>query len=111
SAAFLDYALAGKLSAVAPFQAKYSLLLNEAGGIIDDLVVYRSGSAPNSYLIVANAGNRAEALLALQDRAVGFGVAVADESDRVALIAVQGPASRGIVETVLGVDLSDLKYY
>ena len=41
--AFLDYALAGKLSAINIGQAKYSLLLNEAGGIIDDLVVYRLG--------------------------------------------------------------------
>ena len=111
SGAFLDYALAGKLSAIAPCQAKYSLLLNEEGGIIDDLVVYRGGEAPNSFLVVANAGNRAEVLLALQQRAVGFDVAVADESDRVALVAVQGPASRVIVESVLDIDISDLKYY
>ena len=111
SAAFLDYALAGKLSAIAPLQAKYSLLLNDEGGIIDDLVVYRGGDRPNAYLVVANAGNRMEVLLALQDRAEGFKVAVSDESDLVSLIAVQGPVSRGIVEQVLGEDLSELKYY
>jgi aminomethyltransferase len=111
AAAFLDYALAGKLSAIEPLQAKYSLLLNEQGGIIDDLVVYRGGGAPNSYMIVANAGNREAVVLALQERSAGFKVAVADESERVALIAVQGPASRAIVEAVLGIDLSDLKSY
>lgn len=111
AAAFLDYALAGKLSAIEPLQAKYSLLLNEHGGIIDDLVVYRGGGAPNSYMIVANAGNREAVVMALQERVAGFKVAVADESERVALIAVQGPASRAIVEVVLGIDLSDLKYY
>jgi aminomethyltransferase len=111
SAAFLDYALAGRLSAIAPCQAKYSLLLNDEGGIIDDLVVYRGGGAPNTFLIVANAGNRSDVVVTLQDRAAGFRVAVADESDRIALIAVQGPASRTIVESVLGVDLSELKYY
>ena len=110
AAAFLDYALAGKLSAIANCQAKYSLLLNEQGGIIDDLVVYRGGSA-NSYLVVANAGNRAPVVEALHERAQGFKVAVSDESDQVSLIAVQGPASRGIVEQVTGIDLSDLKYY
>jgi aminomethyltransferase len=109
--AFLDYALAGKLSSIAPLQAKYSLLLNDQGGIIDDLVVYRGGGAPNSYLIVANAGNRADVLMALMDRADGFRVAVADESDRISLIAVQGPASRTIVESALGIDLSELRYY
>ena len=111
AAAFLDYALAGKLSAIAPLQAKYSLLLNDQGGIIDDLVVYRGGDRPSAFLVVANAGNRHEVVLALQERAAGFKVAVADESDIVALIAVQGPLSRGIVEAVLGESLSDLKYY
>ena len=111
SAAFLDYALAGKLSAIAPLQAKYSLLLNDEGGIIDDLVVYRGGDRPSAFLIVANAGNRHAVVVALQERAENFKVAISDESDIVSLIAVQGPASRGIVEQVLGVDLAELKYY
>jgi aminomethyltransferase len=51
--AFLDYALAGKLSAVAVTQAKYSLLLDPSGGIIDDLVAYRLGD--DSFFVVANA--------------------------------------------------------
>ena len=111
AAAFLDFALAGKLSAIAPLQAKYSLLLNAEGGIIDDLVVYRGGDLPSAYLVVANAGNRHAVVQALQERTAGFKVAVADESDIVSLIAVQGPVSRGIVEKVIGDDLSELKYY
>ncbi|MFF2348131.1 glycine cleavage system protein T, partial [Pseudarthrobacter sp. NPDC058119] len=39
--AFLDYALVGKLSAIADGKAKYSLICNEDGGIIDDLITYR----------------------------------------------------------------------
>ena len=54
--AFLDYALAGKLSAIALGQAKYSLLLAESGGIIDDLVVYRR--ADDAFLVVANADRK-----------------------------------------------------
>ena len=110
SAAFLDYALAGRLSVLEPCQAKYSLLLDEAGGIIDDLVVYRGGEG-NAFLVVANAGNRLPVVVALQERAADFKVAVADESDLVSLIAVQGPNSRAIVEAVTGDDLSALKYY
>ena len=56
SAAALDYALAGKLSAIEIGQAKYSLLLAEDGGIIDDLVVYRTGD--DRYMVVANAVER-----------------------------------------------------
>jgi aminomethyltransferase len=109
--AFLDYALAGRLSALQYGQAKYSLLLSEEGGIIDDLVVYRAGRNNSSFMIVANAGNRVPVVVALQERAEGFKVAISDESDRVSLIAVQGPASRAIVEAVTGLDLSGLKYY
>lgn len=112
--AFLDYALAGKISTIDLWQAKYSLLLNEAGGIVDDLVVYRLKA--NEFLVVANAGNRAAAAEALSGRAARFDVTVDDQSDEYALIAVQGPAARAILEgtsgiTDLGTPLDELKYY
>ncbi|MFI5062275.1 MAG: aminomethyltransferase family protein, partial [Actinomycetales bacterium] len=91
----LDYALAGKLSAIAEEQAKYSLLLSRSGGIIDDLVVYRTGA--DRYMVVANAGNRHEVVEELRDRTAPFDTEVFDESDEVALIAVQGPASLSIL--------------
>jgi aminomethyltransferase len=111
---FLDYALAGRLSAIATSQAKYSLLLDAAGGIIDDLVVYRL--TDDSFLVVANAGNRYAAATALTERAADFDVRVTDLSDNFALIAVQGPNSREIAKatdgiTDLGVSLDDLRYY
>ncbi|TXD32683.1 glycine cleavage system protein T, partial [Lujinxingia vulgaris] len=101
-------------SSIALAQAKYSLLLNEAGGIIDDLVTYRL--ADDHFLVVANAGNRFAAATALTERAVGFEVAVTDESDDYALIAVQGPVSRAILEATAGLTdfatpLDELKYY
>lgn len=102
--AFLDYALAGKLSAINIGQAKYSLLLNEAGGIIDDLVVYRLGE--QRFLVVANAGNRFPAVEALSHRTTGFNVEVRDESDATALIAVQGPNARAILEHTVGLGLA-----
>ena len=115
AAAFLDYALAGKLSAIGAFQAKYSLLLDETGGIVDDLVVYRLGD--EVFFVVANAGNRYPVVEALTARAASFpGVTVDDQSDDIALIAVQGPASRSILEatadlTDFSVALDELKYY
>ena len=115
AAAFLDYSLAGRLSAIGAFQAKYSLLLDESGGIIDDLVVYRLGD--EVFFVVANAGNRAPVVEALTARAASFGaVTVDDQSDDIALIAVQGPASRSILEatgalTDFTVPLDELRYY
>ncbi len=114
AAAFLDFALAGKLSAIANGQAKYSLLLTETGGIIDDLVVYRL--TPTEFLIVANAGNRFPVVGALNARTGEFDVTLTDESDDISLIAVQGPLSRSILEATVGLghadtSLDELKYY
>ena len=112
AAAALDYALAGKLSAIAIGQAKYSLLLSPDGGIIDDLVVYRTGE--DRFLVVANASNREVVARELFERATSFDCEVFDESDDIALIAVQGPKSFEILSQVVGLDipgLADLKYY
>ena len=114
AAAFLDFALAGKLSAIANGQAKYSLLLAATGGMIDDLVVYRLADA--EFLIVANAGNRFAVVEALTERAGEFAVTLTDESDDISLIAVQGPLSRSILAATAGlgragIPLDELKYY
>jgi len=110
--AFLDYALSNRLSALDIEQAKYSLLLAEDGGVIDDLIVYRLGE--EEYLIVANAANRGPAVEALTSRASGFELEVRDESDEWALIAVQGPNAHAILVDS-GIELQDdfdaLGYY
>lgn len=118
----LDYALSGNLSALAVNQAKYTLLLTEAGGVIDDLVVYRTGD--DRYMVVANASNRSVVVEELVARTAAFDAEVYDESDDLALLAVQGPASLSIVLATPGFDLpsdtvadsfaqvlSDLRYY
>ncbi|WP_221585265.1 glycine cleavage system aminomethyltransferase GcvT [Microbacterium sp. G2-8] len=111
---FLDYALAGRLSAVDVGRAKYSMLLAGDGGIVDDLVSYRLGS--DEFLVVPNAANREVVARALAERARGFDVAVRDVSDDYALVALQGPASRRILEatgdvTGVGVPLDVLRNY
>ncbi|MHA7986108.1 glycine cleavage system aminomethyltransferase GcvT [Rathayibacter sp. CAU 1779] len=100
----LDYALAGRLSALEQGQAKYSLLLDESGGILDDLVVYRTGV--DRFLVVANAANRQTVADALVQRAASFQADVYDESNDIALIAIQGPRSLEILQNVeeLGIE-------
>ncbi|MCU1416716.1 MAG: gcvT [Schumannella sp.] len=108
----LDYALAGKLSAIEQGQAKYSLLLSPEGGILDDLIVYRTGD--DRFLVVANASNREVVARELRERASGFDCLVEDESDDIALLALQGPKSEEILRNVDGFDLpglDDLTYY
>ncbi|RZQ59247.1 glycine cleavage system aminomethyltransferase GcvT [Amycolatopsis suaedae] len=109
AAAALDHALVGNLSGVKPGRARYTMLCQEDGGVLDDLVVYRL--ADEQYMVVANAGNAAVAVRELTARAEGFDAEVTDRSLELALIAVQGPASVRIVGAVTDADLDSLKYY
>jgi aminomethyltransferase len=113
AAAFLDHALAGKLSAVPVGKAKYSLICQEDGGIIDDLISYRRGE--EKYLVVPNAGNATVVAAALAERAAGFDVTVDDASSETSLIAVQGPKAEAILLTLVPAEqhslVTDLKYY
>ncbi|QBJ95887.1 glycine cleavage system aminomethyltransferase GcvT [Rhodococcus sp. ABRD24] len=109
----LDYALVGELSKIGVGRAKYSLLCNVDGGVIDDLIVYRL--ADDHFLVVANAANSPAVYGELSARAQGFAVAVTDLSIETALIAVQGPASQDIVTALVQDEqaqlVDDLRYY
>ena len=122
AAAFLDYALVGKISAMPVGKAKYSLICDEDGGIIDDLITYRrptgegtSDGGSDVFLVVPNAGNAAVVAAALADRAAGFDVNVEDASATTSLIAVQGPKAQELLLRLVPAaqhDLvTELKYY
>ncbi|WP_406633972.1 glycine cleavage system aminomethyltransferase GcvT [Pseudarthrobacter quantipunctorum] len=122
AAAFLDYALVGKISAMAVGKAKYSLICNEDGGIIDDLITYRrpasAGTAPGStdrFLVVPNAGNAGAVAAALTERAAGFDVQVDDASAATSLVAVQGPKAQELLLRLVPAAqhslVAELKYY
>ncbi|PZF11492.1 glycine cleavage system aminomethyltransferase GcvT [Curtobacterium sp. MCPF17_011] len=113
---YLDAALAGSFGTMPVGRAKYSLLLTPDGGILDDLVVYRTGD--DVFLVVANAGNRDVAVQAMRERAAGHDVSVTDDSDRTALVAIQGPAAAGTLDALVVADrlqpetpLDELRYY
>jgi aminomethyltransferase len=96
----LDAALLGEISAMEAGRAKYTLMLNGDGGVVDDLVVYRTG--PDRFLVVANAANREPVVAELRNRAVGFQAEVQDESDDIGLLALQGPLSLDVLTEVGG---------
>ncbi|MEW1822762.1 glycine cleavage system aminomethyltransferase GcvT [Arthrobacter sp. NPDC080031] len=113
AAAFLDYALVGKISAMSIGKAKYSLICQEDGGIIDDLITYRRGDA--KFLVVPNAGNAKVVAEALAQRAADFDVVVEDASAATSLIAVQGPKAEEILLRLVPAEqhplVTGLKYY
>ena len=84
----LQSALSNDVDRIEPGEAQYTLLTNEDGGIVDDLIVYRLDTC--SYLLVVNAGNRDIDFAWLKAREIA-GSDVRDVSDEYALIAVQGP--------------------
>ncbi|MCC3772941.1 glycine cleavage system aminomethyltransferase GcvT [Streptomyces sp. UNOC14_S4] len=109
AAALLDYALVGNIGGVAVGRARYTMICNAEGGILDDLIVYRL--ADEEYMVVANASNAQVVLDALAGRAAGFDAQVRDDRDAYALLAVQGPESPGILKSLTDADLDGLKYY
>ncbi|HXE81395.1 MAG TPA: glycine cleavage system aminomethyltransferase GcvT [Vicinamibacterales bacterium] len=91
-------------------QAQYSALTTPEGTFVDDLLVYRLAS--DHFLLVVNAANVAKDYRWIRDHVKTFGDVVAfDASSRYALIALQGPASREILQPLTGIELGTLKYY
>jgi aminomethyltransferase len=86
----LQSLLSNDLEKVEPGGAQYTLLTNERGGIVDDLIAYRL--EPGRYLLIVNASNREPDFEWLKDREIR-GSDVRDASDEYALLAVQGPRS------------------
>ena len=84
----LQATLSNDLERIGPGQAQYTLLTNERGGIIDDLIAYRLDDC--RYLLIVNAANREPDLRWLKEREIP-GSDVRDVSDEYALLAVQGP--------------------
>jgi aminomethyltransferase len=108
--AALDYALTGWLSRLSVGQARYTMLCAADGGILDDLVVYRQ--AEDRFLVVANASNTPVVLAELQERcATVDGAVVTDQTDRTALIAIQGPNAPRALAAHTAAALGSVKYY
>ncbi len=82
-----------------PGKALYSCMLNEHGGVIDDLIVYYL--AEDFFRVVVNAATRDKDLAWLERQAKAFDVVVSERAD-LAMIAVQGPNARAKVQSLLG---------
>lgn len=104
AAEFLDYLITGRASALAAGSALYSLLCQEDGGVVDDLIVYRDG--PEEFFLCVNAANREKDFAWLRDAAADFGVEVQDVSDNLGLLALQGPMAEKILSEMMGQPVS-----
>jgi aminomethyltransferase len=105
----LDHALVGFVSVLAVNKARYTMICADDGGILDDLIVYRTGA--EEFLVVANASNAQLVLDELTARATGFDAEVRDDRDAYALLAIQGPEATAILAPLTSAELPGLKYY
>ena len=97
-------------SKLAVGQAHYAGLLTPGGTFVDDMLVYRI--APSHFMLVVNASNGAKDYAWIKEQIKPAGeAACVDSSSRYALIAIQGPAAREVLQPLTGVDLADIKYY
>jgi aminomethyltransferase len=96
--AFLQHLHSNDVTRMAIGSAQYSLLCAEDGGVLDDLFTYRL--APDRYLTVTNAANHDADVAWMRAHAQGFDVEIDDAHDRYAMLAVQGPVARELVQAI-----------
>jgi aminomethyltransferase len=103
----LDRLITCRVDNLAIGAARYGLLLNESGGILEDLIVYRT--AQNEYLLVVNAATTARDIEWIESQ-ITAETQLADESERSIMLSLQGPRSRAILSEHAN-DLEDLNRF
>jgi aminomethyltransferase len=106
--AWLDYVTTNHVARLAENQIQYSLLANQSGGVLDDILIYR---LPAHYLVVCNAANRERVIAQLQEHRQGFDARLTDQTLETAMIAVQGPTALRTLQTLVATPLREVKYY
>lgn len=108
--AFVDYVTTNDVGALAVGQVQYSTILNSRGTIEDDCLVYRY---EDHCMLVVNASNRAKdwRLLAAARSDRGFACELTDVSDRVGLLALQGPEAERVLQPLTATSLEPIRYY
>ncbi|PJA79556.1 MAG: glycine cleavage system protein T [Nitrospirae bacterium CG_4_9_14_3_um_filter_51_5] len=106
---FLQWISTNDVSRLEVGQAQYGMVCQASGGILDDVFVYKTGSS--TFLVCVNASNRGKILQwFLEHQSEKFpGVIIRDRSVELAQIAIQGPASPAIMQSLMGARIETLK--
>lgn len=109
--AMLQWICSNDVAKMENMQCQYNCMPNETGGIVDDLIVYKWED--KEYNLVVNASNIDKDLRWIKGQIdkQNFDVKVEDISDKLALIAVQGPNAEKLVQPLTSIDLSSIAYY
>jgi aminomethyltransferase len=105
---FLDHVLTNDVQGLRIGKIRYSLAVNEAGGILDDVLVYRFA---DFYALVVNASNREKILDWIEEHRPGFDAAATDRTLQTSMLAIQGPRALDILGPFVEAPIARLKYY
>jgi aminomethyltransferase len=105
---WLERVTTNHVARLAENQIQYSLMANEHGGLIDDVLVYR---LPTGYAMVCNASNRPQVLAQLESQRADFDATLKDRTLDTAMIAVQGPKALDTLQPLFNTPLGPLTYY
>jgi aminomethyltransferase len=105
---FVTYVTTNDVAALAVGQAHYSAILNDAGTMVDDCLIYRFA---DHIMMVVNASNKDKDLAHISTQLSKFDATIEDVSDSTALLALQGPKAEEVMARHTDADLSAIKYY
>ncbi len=105
---FLQYIATIDVSALAEWEANYSLMCYEDGGCVDDIFIYR---LPEHYAVVVNASNLEKDVKWMQTHTPGFDVKVTNISTETYMLAFQGPKAQEVLQTLCDADLGKVKFH
>ena len=106
---FVGHIFSNDVREMAVGKILYGMMLNERGGVVDDLLVYKRGE--NDFFLVINAANIDKDMAWIEKCAEGFDVEIIPLSDQLGELAVQGPEAEAVMEQVLGIACHDLAFY
>ena len=106
---FLDYVDSNDIASLVDGKGVYGVMCKPDAGIVDDLIVYRMSA--EKFLVVYNAGNRAKDFAWLQRNTKGFKVKLTDMSDKIGMIAVQGPTAVEVLAKISATDPSAIERF
>ncbi|NTV76012.1 MAG: glycine cleavage system aminomethyltransferase GcvT [Holophaga sp.] len=107
--AFLDWLTPNAVVKLAHGQIHYTAFLYENGTFVDDLLLHKI--ADDHFLLVVNASNVDKDFAWVKEHAAKWDVEVTNESDQTGQVALQGPLSIDVLQPLVDIDLSQIKYY
>ena len=106
---FLNYVFSNDFTNAEEGQILYSMLLNDNGGIVDDLLVYKYNN--EHFLIIPNASNTEKDFDHISKYLAGYDIEFTNISDDTGEVAIQGPNAQKVLQKLVDLDLDEIKYY